>query len=79
MFWGHRLIGFGHLPLKEKIVGSIPTGPTIYAQNENADRGRNSNQGVNEAVLVGDSDIPVVGAEFVSLRGGVERHAKPSR
>jgi hypothetical protein len=29
--------------------------------------------------LVGDFDIPAVGTEFVSLRGGVERHAKPSR
>ena len=50
-------------------AGSNPANPTIYVQNENADRGRNSNQGVDEAVLVGDFDIPVVGTEFVSLRG----------
>jgi hypothetical protein len=29
--------------------------------------------------LVGDFDIPVVGTEFMSLCGGVERNAKPSR
>ena len=47
--------------------------------DENADRGRNSNQGSCEAVLVDNFDIPVVDTKFVSLCGGVERHAKPSR
>ena len=42
--------------------------PTIYA-NENADRNRIRNQGSNQAILVGDSDIPVVGAEFMNLSG----------
>jgi hypothetical protein len=67
-----------HRPLKPVLVDSSSTYATKYAY-ENADRGRNSNQGVDEAVLVGDFDIPAVGTEFVSLRGGVERHAKPSR
>ena len=75
--WG-RLLTVRKCDFRSHNASSTLVGPTIYA-NENADRNRIRNQGSNQAVLVGDFDIPVVGTEFVSLRGGVERHAKPSR
>ena len=37
--------------------------------DENADRNRICSQGSNQDVLVDYFDIPVVGTEFVSLRG----------
>ena len=75
--WG-RLLTVRKCDFHSHNASSTLVGPTIYA-NENADRNRIRSQGSNQDVLVDNFDIPVVDTKFVSLCGGVERHAKPYR